>query len=98
MSGSRDALADPAVLDRPVAHARDALLVHFVVVERAVVGDDDQQRDAVVRRGPERGDAHQEIAVAADRDRQPPAAFERQRRADRDAGPAADAAAAVGAE
>jgi hypothetical protein len=51
-----------------------------------------------MHRGPQRGDAHQEIAVAADRDRQPPGALERQRRADRNAGAAADAAAAVGAD
>ena len=72
--------------------------MQFVVEEGAVVGDHDQQRDVVMRRGPQRGDAHQEIAVAADRDRQPAGAFERQRRADRNAGAAADAAAAVGAE
>ena len=93
-----DALADPAVLDRAVAHARDALLMQFVVEEGSIIGDYDQQRNVVVRRGPQRGDAHQEIAVAANRDRQPAAAFERQRRADRNAGAAADAAAAVGAE
>ena len=51
-----------------------------------------------MRRRPERGDAHEIIAVAADRDRQPAGALERQRRADRDAGAAADAAAAVAAE
>src|ERR1022692_895010 len=39
--GIGDALADPLVLDRPVAHACDALLMHFVVVERDVVGDDE---------------------------------------------------------
>ena len=53
--GIGDALADPLVLDRPAAHARDALLVHLVVVEGAVVGDDDQQRNAVVHGRPERG-------------------------------------------
>ena len=96
--GIGNALADPAVLDRSVAHAGDALLMQFVVEEGAIVGDDDQQRNAVMRRGPKRGHAHQEIAVAADRDRQPAGAFQRERRADRDAGAAADAAAAVAAE
>ena len=96
--GIGDALADPAVLDRPVAHAGDALLMQFVVEEGAVVGNHHQQRNAVMRRGPERGDAHQIVAVAADRDRQPAGAFQRERRADRNAGAAADAAAAVGAE
>ena len=66
-------LADPFVLDRPVARPRHPLLMHLVVIERAVVGHDDQQRNAVMHRGPQRGDAHQEIAVAADRDRQPAA-------------------------
>ena len=96
--GIADALADPLVLDRPVAHARDALLVHFVVVERAIVGDHDQQRNAVMRRRPERGRAHQEIAVAADADRHAAGAVQRQRRADRDAGAGAEPAAAVRAE
>ena len=96
--GIADALADPVVLDRPVAHARDALLVHFVVVEGAIVGDHDQQRNAVMRRCPERGGAHQEIAVAADGDRKAAGSLERERRADRDAGAAAEAAAAVGAK
>ena len=56
------------------------------------------QRDAVVRRGPHRGVAHQEVAVAAEADRHAAGAFERERRADRDAGPRADAAAAVEAD
>src|SRR3974390_503930 len=51
-------LADPAVLDRPAAHARDALLMQLVIEEGAVVGDHEQQWDLVVRRGPERGHAH----------------------------------------
>ena len=93
-----DSLADPAVLDRAVAHARDALLMQFVIEERAVVGDHEQERDLVVHRGPDRGDAHQEVAVAADRDRHAAGPFQRQRRADRDAGSAADAAAAIGTE
>ena len=35
-------LADPLVLDRPVAQNRHPLLMHLVVVERAVVGHDDR--------------------------------------------------------
>src|SRR5690348_1395933 len=96
--GFGNALADPAVLDRTVAHARDSLLMQFVVEEGAIVGDHDEQRDAVMRRGPDRGDAHEEVAVAADADGHAARAFQRQRRADADAGAAADAAAAVGAE
>src|SRR4051794_1676363 len=91
-------LPDPAVLDRAAAHARDALLVQFIVEERAVVGDDDQQRNFIMRRGPHGGHAHQKIAVAAHRDGKTPRALQRERRADRNAGAAADAAAAVGAE
>ena len=45
--------------------------------------------------GPHRSDAHQEIAVAADREREPSAAAQRKRGADRLAGAAANAAAAV---
>src|SRR5580700_10801629 len=96
--GLGHALADPLVLDRAVAHARHPLLVQFVVIERAIVGEHEQQRDLVMHRGPHRGDAHQKIAVAADRDRQPSGALERQRGADRNARSAADAAAAVGAD
>src|SRR5580693_8980280 len=64
------ALADPLVLDRPVARARHPLLMQLVVVERAVVGEHKQERNLVVHRGPHRGHAHQKITVAADRDRQ----------------------------
>src|SRR5262249_989145 len=96
--GIGDALADPAVFRRPVADAGDALLVQLVVEERAIVADDDQQRKAVMPRGPGRGAAHEETAVAADRDRQPAGALERERGPARDAGPAADAAAALRAD
>ena len=51
-----------------------------------------------MHRGPDRGIAHHEIAVAADRHCQTARAFERQRGADRNARSAADAAAAVGTE
>src|SRR5579862_7638828 len=59
--GLGHALPDPLVLDRAVAHARHPLLVQFVVIERAIVGEHEQQRDLVMHRGPHRGDAHQEI-------------------------------------
>src|SRR5437588_9552693 len=52
-AGFVDALADPLVLERPAALARHALLVELVVVDGAVVGDDEQARDAVVRGAPE---------------------------------------------
>src|SRR5262245_26905794 len=51
-----------------------------------------------MRRGPQGGGAHQEIAVATDRYRQPVGPFEGERRTHRDAGPAAYAAAAVAAD
>src|SRR5258708_30651038 len=74
----RDALADPTVLDRPVADACDALLSEVVVEERAVVADHDQERNAVMHRGPDRGRAHEEAAVSADGARHPPPALDRE--------------------
>src|SRR5262245_8063599 len=67
--GVGNALADPAVLYRPIAHAGHTLLVQLIVEEGTIVGDDDQQRDAVMRRGPKCRNAHQEVTVAANRDR-----------------------------
>src|ERR1700719_1324986 len=90
-------LADPFVVDRPVAQDRHPLLVYLVIVERAIVGHHDEKGNAVVHRSPERGDGHQEVAVAADPDREPARAFEGKRGTPRDAWPAADATAAVGA-
>ena len=57
-----------------------------------------EERNAVMHRGPHRGHAHAEVAVAANCDRQPARALERQCGADGDAGSAADAAAALGAD
>src|SRR5262249_42560896 len=94
--GIGDALADPAVLRRPIAQASDALLMQLVVEERTVVADDHQQRNAVMHRGPERGRAHAEVAVAADRDL--PGPRERGRAPEEQAGPAPAAAAALGAD
>src|SRR5205085_1955767 len=66
--GIGDALADPAIGGRPVALPRHAVLVQFVVEEGIVVRDDDEQRDPVMHRRPNRGAAHQEITVAEHRD------------------------------
>src|SRR5256885_7549796 len=96
--GLVDALADPLVLDRPAALVRHALLVELVVVEGAVVGNDEQARDAVVRGGPQRRDAHQEIAVAEDPRHHPAAVLERERSSHDHARTGADAAAAVAAK
>ena len=51
---------------RPAARAPCALM-QLIVEERLVVSDDDQYRDAVVDARPERGHAHQVIAIAKDR-------------------------------
>src|SRR5262249_17270823 len=96
--GFRNALPDPAIFDWPVPHAGHTLLVQFVVEERAIVGNDDQQRNAVMRRGPNRGHTHEEIAIAAHRNGKAAAALECQCCADRDSWTAADASAAIGAE
>ena len=91
-------MADPAVLHRARALLRDTLLVQLVVEEGAVVGDENEAGNAVVRSGPERGGAHQEIAVTHDRDREPAARLQRERRAHGDAGPRADSTAALRAD
>jgi hypothetical protein len=57
--------------------------VRFVIEERAVVGDDDEERQAVPDRRPERGRSHKKIAVAQYRDRQAPAVGKSKGRADR---------------
>ena len=80
---------------RPSALAGHALGVDHVVVEGGVVRHHDQQRQPVVRRGPHRGPAHQEIAVAQDGHREPAAALEGEGGADGHARPGADARAAV---
>src|SRR5215831_9392810 len=50
--------------------ARHTLLVHLVVVEGSIVRNNNEQRDAIVHRGPNCGRTHQEVAIAADPDRQ----------------------------
>src|SRR5262249_34965385 len=96
--GIADALADPLVLDGAVAGDGHALLVSLVVVEGAIVADDEQTRDPVMGRRPQRGDAHQVVAVAAQRDRHASGAAERQRRPDRHSRTRSHAGATVGAE
>src|SRR2546430_14318069 len=58
-----DLLTDARVLLRRAAMLRDPELMLPVVVVGAVVVHDDQQRDAVVRGGPERARVVQEITV-----------------------------------
>ncbi len=96
--GIGHALADPLVLDRTRSHARNALLVQLVVIERAIVGDHEQERNFVMHRCPHRGHAHEVIAVAANGDRQPAGILQRQRGTDGNSRAATDAAAAVGPE
>src|SRR5207237_10590512 len=92
-----DTLADPLVVDWTVAGHGDTLLMDLVVVERAIVGHHEQDRNAVMHSSPHRRAAHHEVAVAADRDRHAAGALEGERRTDRNARSAADAATAVGA-
>src|SRR5262245_17044680 len=96
--GLGNALTDPTVLHGAIAHAGHSFLMQFVVEERAVIGDHDQERNAVMCRRPQGGDPHQEIAIAADCNRQPVAASQCQRCANRNARTATDAAAAIRAE
>ena len=99
-SGSGSVMAWPIqeFCGRPLALPRDPLLVHHVVEVEGVVRDHDQQRQPVVGRGPDRGPAHQEVAVAEDGHRQAAAALERERGPDRHPRPRADARAAVQAQ
>src|ERR1051326_5902107 len=89
------AQADPAVLDLAAAGARHVLLMQLVVEIGAVVVDQHQERDAVMRGAPDRSGAHAEIAVAQHRDGVAALLGERERRADRQAGARAQTAAAV---
>src|SRR4029077_817927 len=96
--GFRDALTDPAVFNRSIPHTGNTLLVQFVIKEGAIVGNHDQQWNAVMRRGPKSGHAHQEIAVTAHSYRKAAAPLECQRGADRNARTAANAPAAFGSK
>src|SRR5262249_21619801 len=96
--GIGNALADPAVLGRPIADAGDALLMQLIVEERTVVADDYQERNAIVHRRPQRGRAHAEVAVAPARDRRPPRPLGPARGADENPCPASNAAPALRAD
>src|SRR5215211_3270402 len=80
---------------RPLPHLGDELLVLLVVVVRAVVADQDQQRQLVVDRGPQRRAGHHEVAVADHRHRQLPGVLVRQRHAHGAAGAIAQPATAA---
>src|SRR5207237_5707468 len=92
-----DPLADPFVLDRAAALLRHAFLVHLVVVERAVVGDEKEARQLVMRCRPERRVAHEEVAIAHDAHHHALLALEPGRGAARDPGTGAPAPAATAA-
>jgi len=101
ISGPRIACPIQRFFGRPAALAGDPLLVEFVVEERAVVGDNDQQWNFVADRCPQGGDSPSENR----RRRAPrpavgplPVSRQAERGADRHARPRADAAAAIGAE
>src|SRR4051812_26211360 len=70
----------------------------LVVEIRAVVADDHHAWKSVVNRSPHRSVSHEEVAVAAESDDHTARAFEREPRADGDAGARADATAAVEAD
>ena len=72
-----------------------ACLMDHIVVEEGIVRHHDQQRQPVMRRGPDRGPAHQEVAVTQDGHRQPSAALQRERGAHGHSRPGADARTAV---
>ena len=65
-----DADADALVLERPLARPRHAFLMLFVVVVGVIVEHNHEQRNLVLRRGPQGVGGHQEIAVAYDADAQ----------------------------
>jgi hypothetical protein len=92
-----DPLADPPVLDRPVTCLRHELLLDLVREIRPVVGDDDQDRDLVVRGRPHRRGRAEELAVPHDADADPVAAviLQGERRPDRHPGAGPHAPAAV---
>src|SRR5690348_16710779 len=100
--GIGDALPDPAVRGGPIPLPRHAILVQLVVKEGIVVRHDDKQRDPVMHRGPDRGAAHQKIAITEDCNRKAVtslgAVAQCQGGADRHARPAADASAPIAAE
>src|ERR1700686_1780046 len=86
---------DPAVLGLPPARARDRVLMQLVIEIGAIIVDQDQERNAMARGGPDRGRPHAEIAVAQHRDGVAALLVEPDRGADREAGSGAAAAAAV---
>src|ERR1041385_1250449 len=88
-----DADAHRLVLYRTLAQYRHALLVLLVVVVRAVAIDDDQERNLVMRRGPERADRKEQTAVRLDVDAEFARALVRERRAERSGNTVAQAAA-----
>ena len=75
--------ADTGVFHGTLAELGDLDAVLFGIVVRLIVVHDHQERDAMLRRGPERARSHQHVAVGLDRQRQLAVAFERQSRADR---------------
>ena len=86
-------LSDELVRDRAVAYHRHPFLMGDVIVVGAVVGDDDQQGDFHVRRGPERVRGHGVVAIADHPEHEPAGALERERGSDAIARPRAHAAA-----
>ena len=78
-------LTDPFIANRPVANFGHALLVAFVVHVAAIVGDQDNQRQLVMHRRPDRIRAHRKVTVTDHGNWQAATAGECQRHADRNA-------------
>ena len=69
---SKHLLPDPFIFGRPTPCHSEMFLVKLVVVIRVIVDDHEQDRDFVTDCGPNRSYAHEEVTIAADRNRQPP--------------------------
>jgi hypothetical protein len=64
------ALTNPLILDRTIAHARDAFLMQLIIVERLIIRHHNHDWDVVMHRRPDRRTTHHEIAVTKDSDGQ----------------------------
>ena len=94
MFGSSIVVPMPAAIDAAIVAVRHALHVHHFLVVGAVVVHDAQQRNAVMRRGPQHAGRVHQVAVVLDVDRQPAVLLVGERRAHRRRRAVADAGAA----
>ena len=82
------------VLDAAAEPRRHRGEVHVFLMVGAIVVHDVEQRDAMVRGGPQRARHEHEVAIAAERDGEPAVALVGERRADRGRRVVADTGAA----